>query len=64
MENISSAILMSVFLILAILCMVLIAITKDKDKGCNFDCKHCPFPECSPGEKESIRKLQRNGDKE
>lgn len=27
------------------------------DPGCRFDCKMCSFPECTPRDKQRIRKL-------
>lgn len=41
-------------LIFIMLCIfvVLLMITKDEEKGCDFDCDSCPFPKCNEEEKQ------------
>lgn len=47
---------MFILFILAIVIVVWAIVTK-KEAGCDMDCKHCPFPECSPKQKAYLRWL-------
>lgn len=63
MENISNPILLCAIIVLIIIAIYLIVKTPRKDKGCNFDCKNCPFSECSDVDKENIKRLQTGDNK-
>lgn len=63
MGIISDLILLIMIIAFVTIVICLIIKTPSKDKGCTFDCKNCPFPECSNIDKENIIRLQ-TGDKE
>lgn len=48
-----------ILFLVVIISTFMIATTKDEDKGCNFECENCPFPECSQEEKERIKQMMR-----
>ena len=41
-----------------VLTVVLACKTKKEDRGCDFDCKNCPFPPCSKEEIEKMKKAR------
>lgn len=48
-----------VFITIVFLCtliaVVAYALTKNPDMGCTYDCKNCPFPECTDDEKKFMQ---------
>ena len=52
MNVISSIVLFVAILIIVIAFLIIIIKTDDKDRGCDLDCKSCPFPQCNNEEKE------------
>lgn len=56
MNTIGSVILFSVMLIIVFAFLVAIIKAEDKDRGCDFDCKTCPFPKCSKERKDRMQR--------
>lgn len=49
-------------IIVFIFVVVVVSKNKDEDRGCDFDCEHCPFPKCSEKEIEYMKNKYKKKD--